>query len=569
MKRMLFVLMLCIDMYILMNTSQVALAETSYDLRSSIQDYCKKVSELNASLEETSTVRGRGRMQMVLFLTNAVDLKFDEAPFEVQCVAYGPGGFSVVLCDDSVRAVEWLLTQESVICAEVDSDVEACSDEKSGNASFQSWGAEALGFAEYLAFAKQVGVNSVTVAVIDSGVYSHSLINSKILSCGYDYVDNDSDPTNDLNGHGTRVAGIVADCTRMLPVYIYPVRVLDAGANGKISNVISAVLEATAAKVDVINLSLSSFSESPILERAIRDAVAVGTTVVVAAGNYSCDASQVIPAKMMDKGVIVVGSVEHDGTRSSFSNYGESVDVYVYGRNILSCSRSGGYVADSGTSMSAPHVSALGAMIKLVHPSSSPANIEERIRAASAGVVPIPFARAMVPQRLGFMLENISLQKDQQLILPVRAIPVTAMEAIKYTSSDPEIVDIKDGILSVEGVGTAQIVASCIGFEDMIFVVSVTETSCGTITLPQNLRIIEEEAFYGMTAARVEIPSGVLQIGDRAFDDGRICLISIPKTVTDIGENRFSGAVILCAENSAALEYAMEHGLQYLIQGNE
>ena len=120
------------------------------------------------------------------------------------------------------------------------------------------------------------GSGSCKIAIIDSGTYRHSLIGARLIVGGHDYIDNDDDSTNDLNGHGTRVAGIVADCTQGLPVYVYPIRVLDADANGKTSNVISAILEATNAHVNIINLSLATFTQSELLESAVRSAISSG-----------------------------------------------------------------------------------------------------------------------------------------------------------------------------------------------------------------------------------------------------------------------------------------------------
>lgn len=580
MKKFFIPMLLCIAVCMLLGACSAASAETSYDLRASIQAYGRKVARLNAGMEEAASSRSQPQQEMVLFMTDGADLNFDRAPFSARCVVYGPDGFSALLCDSPQKAIDWLLEQEGVLCAETDAAISACTEtdgakteepspEDPETVSFQSWGAEALGFAKYLDFTKRVGTGSATVAVVDSGVYSHSLIDPKIRSTGYDYVDNDTDPTNDLNGHGTRVAGIVADCSRNMPVYIYPIRVLNAEANGKLSNLINAVLEAVDAQVDVINLSLTTAAQSDLLEAAIRSAVDAGITVVAAAGNQNCDASLITPAKMTDRGVIVVGSVEQNGSRSGFSNYGDSVDVYAYGRNILCCSRNGGYVSDTGTSMAAPHVSALSALLTLTHPSISPEGVEARIRAASAGSIPVLSVSAMTPQDLGFSLGSISLAQDARLILPTRALPAPAMEPIEYVSSAPEVVGIADGVLSAKSIGSATVTASCRGFEDAVFTVEVSQAEGSVAALPLNLQTIGEEAFWGLTAARVDIPSGALRIEDRAFDEGRIDFISIPDTVADIGENSFSGAVILCAEDSAAHRYAVEHDLQYLVQENE
>ena len=554
----------------------VCRAEECFDLREDTTAYCRKVAELSAELPVThpdTEIRAcfDDQRYLVLFRTTNTELEFQKGSFETYSVVFGPNGFSALVCDRPDRAVKWLLAQKGVSAAEADSLVESCSND-GGEAEmtnmdetvFHSWGAAALGLGQYLSFADRWSSDSATVAIVDSGVAPHSLLNPRILSGGYDYIDRDNDPTNDLNGHGTRVAGIVADCTQSLPVYIYPIRVLDAYASGKTSNVINAVIEATQAHVDIINLSLSTFSESEMLEEAIRNAVSEGVTVVAAAGNYSCDAGEVTPAKMRDVGVIVVGSASQDGSRSSFSNYGVSVDIYVYGENISCCSRTGGFVTESGTSMAAPHISALSAMIRLVHPAISPAGIEQRIRTASAGVVNIPAASAMIPQCMGFRLSSVVLVPDTELQLPNCAWPASALEGINYTIQEAGILEIEDSRLVALAEGNTRVTARCTGLEDVMFDISVTDGPMGVIRLPAALEQIDDGAFEGLTTGEVVIPEGVGQIGDGAFDAGQIMMISIPDSVDEIGENDFSGAVILCHQNSAVFEYALVNGLQYI-----
>lgn len=547
----------------------IGLAEESFDYRSDTSLFCDKIAELNIEITDLSTLSGRksAKPTMVLFLTTEAPLDFANAGFTPLNVVYGPRGFSALTCTDPTTAVEWLLKQESVLYAEIDSDISGCSNEEdeTETVSFHSWGAETAGFGAYVVFAEQYGSGSCTIAVIDSGTYRHNLIRPKLVSGGHDYIDNDDDSTNDLNGHGTRVAGIIADCTQGLPVYIYPIRVLDADANGKTSNVICAVLEATDAHVSIINLSLATFTQSELLESAIRSAISAGITVVAAAGNYACNASEVTPACMTDAGIIVVGSAEADGSRSSFSDYGASVDLYFYGRGISCCSRSGGFVTDSGTSMAAPHISALSAMVKLIHPSISPESVESRIKASASGNISVPSALAMIPANQGFNLTHITLSPDGQISLPVQALPLTAQETIGYHVLDPEVANITEGILQALSPGSTQITAQCKGFEDTVFTVTVYDEARGSIVLPLGLESIETKAFYGLKTGRVIIPQGMRRIDDGAFDGGEIGFVFLPDTVTEIGENAFSDAVIVCPEGSAAEAYVLNHHLQYII----
>ena len=571
MKRSILSSVLAVAIVVFLWAGVACLAEERIDLRDDMAAYCSKVAEINIDLAAPEPgadahARAVGWKHMVLFRTANPALTFDDAPFEVYSAVYGPRGFSVLVCDEPQRAVEWLPRQPGVSAAEMDASVEACAMEYEGaeENAFQSWGAQALGMDHYIRYAARWGSGSVTAAVVDSGVWRHSLLNPRFAGYGHDYIDNDNDPTNDLNGHGTRVAGIIADCTQGLQVCLFPIRVLDASGNGRTSNVINAVLEATEAKVDIINLSLSTFAASQMLEEAIRGAVESGITVVVAAGNHACDAAEVTPGKMTDEGVIIVGSANREGQRSTFSNYGASVDVYVYGEEISSLSRSGGYVTESGTSMAAPHVTALSAMIKLTHPGIAPAAIERRIKASAVGDVPIPRVFGMIPRNLGFMLERVRLGLDSRLTLPDRAKPESAMEEISYIVADLDVASFADGEIVPRSIGHTSVTVRCPGFDDVVFEIDVVDGPEGRILLPAGLEEIGEGAFEGLNAAHVIVPDGARVIGDGAFDAGDLAFITIPDRVQDIGENTFSGAVILCGEDSCAHTYALENGLQYI-----
>lgn len=241
------------------------------------------------------------------------------------------------------------------------------------------------------AFAYKTGAmgNEVKVAVIDSGLYSDYMIRSQILN-GYDYIDNkgtDAFVENDGSYHGTVVSSIIARQnngygTGIAPrVSIVPLRVLDDNGAGNVADVISAIIDATDTyKCDVINLSLvlsnSEATESNLttLQKAINNAVDEGIIVIAAAGNGYSD-SYAYPASL--DGVISVASVESGGTHSSFSQHNNKVDIaapggtmridimYRFdenGEEIFSLCKT------NGTSLAAPHVSALAAIVKCIKP---------------------------------------------------------------------------------------------------------------------------------------------------------------------------------------------------------
>jgi uncharacterized protein YjdB len=247
--------------------------------------------------------------------------------------------------------------------------------------TYHSWGASAMHAdtaSEGLALAAG---GSLSVAIIDTGISAHSFLSGKRLAA-YDYVDNDTDPS-DANGHGTHVAGTVVDLTQALNVRVVAYRVLDSAGYGYDSDIIDAIHDAADAGCSVINLSLGG-DYSPSGYTAYNDAVSYatgkGTVVVCAAGNESGNTSSYIPACLTVPGCIVTASVDSSLGRSYFSNYGSSVDVAAPGSGISSCRYTGGFVSMSGTSMAAPHISAACAMIKLSHPGYGPSQIEAYLK---------------------------------------------------------------------------------------------------------------------------------------------------------------------------------------------
>ncbi len=249
----------------------------------------------------------------------------------------------------------------------------ASQDKAQSYYSYNSWGASAM-YADTANEALAATVSgSIYVAVIDTGISGHSFLSGKRLAA-YDYVDGDTDPS-DEHGHGTHVAGTVVDLTQALNVYVAAFRVLDEEGNGYTSDVINAIYDAADAGCDVINLSLGGDKTSEgytAYSNAVSYATSRGAVVVCAAGNDGLDTSDYLPACLTLSGCIVTASVNSSLNRSSFSNYGSSVDVAAPGSSISSCNYTGGYAYMSGTSMAAPHISAACAMIMLANPGYGP-----------------------------------------------------------------------------------------------------------------------------------------------------------------------------------------------------
>lgn len=231
------------------------------------------------------------------------------------------------------------------------------------------WNIEMLGSDKLAARFKETGIDrSAVVAVVDTGIdYNHEFLAGKIVSKGYDFINNDYDAYDD-NGHGTHVAGIIVNTVSGADVSLLPVKVLSGQGYGSSLAVYNGILYAAESGADVINLSLggASYGTGHYEDTAIQKAISMGSIVVVAAGNSESDTAYECPAHNYD--AIVVSAIDSNYERAYFSNYGSSVDFAAPGVNIWSSVPDNEYVYWSGTSMATPHISGLAALLKILVP---------------------------------------------------------------------------------------------------------------------------------------------------------------------------------------------------------
>lgn len=201
---------------------------------------------------------------------------------------------------------------------------------------------------------------------------------------GYDFLSNDSDPSDD-NFHGTHVSGTIAAVVNgsgmqgvAYGTQILPLKFLGARGSGSLNDAIRAVNYTTLLKqrgvnITAINASFGGGGYSQAFYDAIQSAGANGIVFVASAGNdnKSLDENNVYPASYDLPNVVTVGSTQQDDTTSDFSNFGTRVDIAAPGTAILSTVPGGGYGYLSGTSMAAPHVAGAIAMIKATNPGFS------------------------------------------------------------------------------------------------------------------------------------------------------------------------------------------------------
>ncbi len=268
------------------------------------------------------------------------------------------------------------------------------------------------------------GDPSVVVAIIDTGIAYEDYVDQVSafrteeyflapelaqtnFRPGYDFTNNDSHP-NDDHGHGTHIAGIIAQSTNngqgtagiAFNTSLMPVKVLDDEGAGTSFDVADGITWATDNGADVINLSLGSSSPSFTIQRACEYAHNNGVTVVCSTGNDGTGAVS-YPA-FYDQCCIAVGATRYDETRTFYSNYGPEIDVVApggdssvdqnfdgVGDGILQQTFINGdrgnfqYYLFNGTSMAAPHVSGVAALLLASGRAQTPAEVREALQATA------------------------------------------------------------------------------------------------------------------------------------------------------------------------------------------
>jgi subtilisin family serine protease len=192
---------------------------------------------------------------------------------------------------------------------------------------------------------------------------------------------------SDANGHGTHVAGIIAAAADGRGVVgvapkakIMTVRVLNAQGAGTTGGLADGIRYAAANGARIVNLSLESDAPDPRVDEAIAAAAAANVLVVAAAGNdgRDLDSQPADPAAIPAPNLVGVAATTPEDGRgiASFSNYGQlTVPLAAPGEAILSTSNTGGYVDESGTSMAAPMVSGVAALMASANPRLTAADL--------------------------------------------------------------------------------------------------------------------------------------------------------------------------------------------------
>ncbi|MEB3283671.1 MAG: S8 family peptidase [Candidatus Sericytochromatia bacterium] len=268
----------------------------------------------------------------------------------------------------------------------------------------RAWGQKKIGLEAVWPFVR--GDRKVVVAVIDTGVdLNHPDLRGALVP-GYSTFDEPG--PQDYQGHGTHVTGIIVGQNQGRPgvrgvapgCRVMPVKVMGPrGREGRVENVVAGLLWAVDHGATIVNMSLGDEGTSALLRDAVRYAQEKDVLVVAASGNF--EEGRHRSANTMNypaafPGVMAVGATSDDDQRADFSFYGHWMSIAAPGVEIYSSipaqgNESGAYEYEQGTSMAAPFVSGVAALLRSRFPQWTARQVQQRLEKTAQDFGPSGF----------------------------------------------------------------------------------------------------------------------------------------------------------------------------------
>lgn len=320
------------------------------------------------------------------------------------------------------------------------------------------------------------GSGSITVAVIDSGIYRyHEDINANHLVYERNFASSDPTDLTDVIGHGTACASIImakqnngigmagiAPEVRIMPLKVFYYDSYYKGYYTDDEKIAAAINYAVSHGADVISMSLSGPESSTVKANAVKNAAAKGVLLIASAGN-SDYGHYAITYPAAYSNVVGVGSLNWNLNPSSFSTCNsDSVFCTAVGETICMAGTSGSsYVTQDGTSFSCPQVAAIAALAKSVNRNITPSefkvlirdtctDLEQSGKDASTGYGLINVDK--IVKKL-FPAKSVTLDRksgvigiDETLKLKATVLPTNAaVRTVTWSSSDAKVVRVSSG----------------------------------------------------------------------------------------------------------------------------
>lgn len=223
----------------------------------------------------------------------------------------------------------------------------------------------------------------IKVAIIDSGIANHSDLT---IAGGKSFVGESYD---DDHGHGTHVAGIIAGKHNGIGVAgvapnaeVYAVKAIKSDGVGDVRVVLQSIDWAIDNHMDIINMSFGDLEYVQSLHEGIKKASEQGLIIVAASGNEgnANGSGNTINYPARHEEVISVAAINRYFKRSSFSGTGDTNDFSAPGEEIYSTYLNGQYATYNGTSMAAPHITGMLALLMEQYPYATPTELQDGLR---------------------------------------------------------------------------------------------------------------------------------------------------------------------------------------------